>query len=74
MRRQDEKGKTELAIKKAVKKAIEKAVENAIEKTKEEEKNENAIKGIKAGYPNEIIHTITGLNVNQINELRKQIE
>ena len=74
MRRQDEKGKTELAIKKAVKKAIEKAVEKAIEKTKEEEKNENAIKGIKAGYPNEIIHTITGLNVNQINELRKQIE
>jgi len=40
----------------------------------ENEKRENAIKGIKAGYSNEIIITITGLPDEQIDELRKQVE
>ncbi len=69
MRRQDEKGKTELAVKKAVKKAVEKAEKTA----REEEKNENAKKGINAGYSNEIIRTMTALTDEQINEIRKQM-
>ena len=33
---------------------------------------ETAIKGIKAGYPNEIIQTMTGLTNDQIDELRRK--
>jgi len=55
MRRQDEKGKTDLAVRRG----------------KEEEKIETAKKGIKAGYSNEIIKTMTELSNEQIDELRK---
>jgi len=60
MRKQDEIGKVELAVKRAVTKAVE---ERNIETVK---------KGIKAGYSNDIIQTMTGLTDKQIEELRKQ--
>ena len=57
MRRQDEKGKTTVAIRKAV----------------DQEKIEIVKKGIKAGYSNEIIRTMTGLTDEPIDEIRKQM-
>ena len=57
MRRQDEKGKTTVAIRKAV----------------DQEKIEIVKKGIKAGYSNEIIRTMTGLTDELIDEIRKQM-
>ena len=41
------------------------------EEGKNSEKVDTAIKGIKAGYSNDIITTMTGLTDGQINELRK---
>ena len=62
MRRQDEKGKTELAVRKAAQSA------------REQRDNEIAKNGIKAGYSNEIIKTMTGLTNELISDIRKQLD
>jgi len=58
MRRQDERGKTTVAVRKAV----------------NSELNEVAKKGIIAGYPSEVIRTMTGLDDARIEALRRQVE
>ena len=65
MRRQDEKGKTELAVKKAVEKAVEKASKTA----REERDMEIAKKMINANEPIEKIMGFTGLNTSIIEKL-----
>lgn len=45
-----------------------------MEKGKLEGKLDAAIKGIKAGFSNEIIKTMTGLTENEINALRRQVQ
>jgi len=52
---------------------IKGVTENAMEEGRNLEKNETAIKGIKAGLPNETIKMLTDLSEGKINDLRKQI-
>jgi predicted transposase/invertase (TIGR01784 family) len=70
MRQQDEIGKTEIAVKKAVKIAVEKAVKEALDT----DKIDIAKKGIKAGFSNSVIQTLTGLTNEQIDGLRKPVK
>ena len=65
MRRQDEKGKTEVAVKKAVKKAVEKA----IEKTKEADKIETVREFYKNGAGIELIAVSTKLSIEIVKEI-----
>ena len=50
---------------------IEIGIVQGIEIERKRSTTDTAIKGIKAGYSNEIIQTLTGLTDDQINELRK---
>jgi len=62
MRRQDERGKIDLAVRRAVSKAVN------------SELVEVAKKGIIAGYPNEMLVTVTGLTEAQLDEIRRQLK
>ena len=53
---------------------IKGVTENAVEEGRNLEKNETAIKGIKAGLPNETIKMLTDLSEGKINDLRKQLD
>jgi len=69
MRRQDEKGKIELAVKKGIEKGIEKAVEKAVEKTIEKTIEKTVIEFYKNGVSTEIISKSTQLSVDQITDI-----
>jgi len=77
MRRQDERGKTTVAVRKAVEKAVKEAFSQAVEQEQAKhmkEKIEMAQKGIIAGYPNEMLATVTGFTEAQLDEIRKQLK
>lgn len=63
MRKQDERGKVSIAV--------QKAVEKAVKETETKKEIEIALRGIQAGYPIEMIKTLTGLTDEQIEDLRK---
>jgi len=65
MRKQDERGKTQVAVRKAV----EKAVVEAVEKTKEEEKIETVLGMFKIGISIENIATVTKLSIEKIKQI-----
>jgi predicted transposase/invertase (TIGR01784 family) len=71
MRDRDAEFKT--ALEKEVKKVVGEAVEKAHEEAVEKRNVEIAENSIKSGLSNEVIQIITGLELNQINEIRKKI-
>jgi predicted transposase/invertase (TIGR01784 family) len=65
MRKQDERGKTTVAVRKAVEKAVEKAVKT----TKEEEKTETVKEFYKVGVSIENISIATKLTIEQVKQI-----
>ncbi len=69
MRKQDEKGKTELAVKRAVEKAVEIAVEKALVVGKDQEKTDTVMRMYNNGITIEIIALSTELTIERVKQL-----
>jgi len=68
-----EKG-IEKGFEKGIEKGIEQGIEKGIEQGEKKKIIETVINGIKKGYSDEIIADLTGLNIVEIEELRKNIK